>query len=137
MAQGRGGDGDLSAVTYERLSDEFAKVHLSPGRALHIFTGPDRGGPHDHPFSIEAEVLSGGYVERIWSPHTMGHVDCVRNPGDRFTIPAWRIHEIVALPTGECVTMARYGEAYRKTRFWRFDRAIVESRAWDEDWPTP
>jgi hypothetical protein len=114
------------------MSDEFEKWHLGDGRVLHRFTGPDRGGPHDHQFAIDIEVLTGGYTERVWQPDGSSKT-VERRSGDRFRIEAEHIHEIVSLTNGDCLTIAEYGSPVRECRFWRFDGA-PRSRAWHERW---
>lgn len=120
-------------IRYERMSAEFEKWHLE-GRSLHHFTGPDRGGPHDHPFDFETTILSGGYVERIYQPDGQWQ-DVKRLPGTSHTVAAECVHEIITVPPEGCWTLCAYGEHARETRFWDFTSGEPRSRAWHEGWP--
>ena len=118
-------------ATVERMSDEFVKFHLGDGRALHFFTGPDRGGPHDHPWPFVSQVLLGSYVERAYRPDGTSEL-IHRHRGDVFRVAATHIHEIAELPEGECLTLVQAGPVEREVRFWRFDVGQPQSRAWHE-----
>jgi hypothetical protein len=121
-------------IRHERMSNEFEKFHLGDGRVLHHFTDVDRGGPHDHPWSFTSHVLSGGYVERVYTHNSEGWTseEIHRRPGDTFSIAAEHIHEIVHLPEGQCWTIVSAGPNERETRFWQFGEQ-VKSRPWHQD----
>jgi hypothetical protein len=125
----------------ERMNDAFTKYHLNrEGEApwpfrpvLHHFTQPDYGDPHDHPWSFTSFVMSGGYVEEVFSiTNGVWRSEIVhRLPGTSHHVLATHIHRIIDLPEGECWTMVLGGPHERETRFWRFGEHI-ESRAWHE-----
>lgn len=126
----------------EIMSNEFTKYHIQglpfPG-SFHHFTGTDKAGPHDHPFSFTTYILSGGYVERIytvedgvWGSHTRE-----RKPGTAHKVEAECIHEIIELPKGECWTLIIPGPHVRTTRYWRFNENGISFREWYEKDFTP
>jgi hypothetical protein len=123
-----------SIVRVERMSPAFIKYHLDDGGALHRFVRPEpHADPHDHPWSFETTILSGGYLEEVFTfkPDGSWRSACVeREPGSRHWIEASHIHRIVALPLGECWTLVRAGPHERKTMFWRFGDT-VQHRAWN------
>jgi hypothetical protein len=123
-----------SIVRAERMSPAFVKYHLDDGRVLHRFVRPEpHADPHDHPWSFETTILSGGYIEEVFTFQPDGawrsaFVD--RHPHSRHWIDASHIHRIVALPLGESWTLVRAGPHERKTMFWRFGDT-VQQRAWN------
>ena len=121
-------------VRAERMSPAFVKYHLDDGRALHRFTRPEpHANPHDHPWGFETTILSGGYVEEVFTllPGGGWQSDFVeRAPGSRHLIDADHIHRIVSLPCGESWTLVRAGPHERQTLFWRFGD-MVQRRAWN------
>ena len=121
-------------VRVERMSPAFVKYHLDDGRALHRFVRPEpHAHPHDHPWSFETTILSGGYVEEVFTFDTDGSWRSAfveRLPWSRHWISASHIHRIVALPHGECWTVVRADRHERKTLFWRFGDK-VQRRAWN------
>jgi len=121
-------------VRAERMSPAFLKCHLDDGRALHRFGRPEpHAHPHDHPWSFETTILSGGYVEEVFSilPDGSWRSTFVeRLPGSRYWIEAGHIHRIVSLPQGESWTIVRAGPHVRQTCFWRFGET-VQRRAWN------
>lgn len=120
----------------ERMSDAFHKFHLSDGRALHRFTaGEPDAEPHDHPGRLEIEILAGSYVEQVFDPDTWSSKLIVRYRGTRHVIEPQHIHRIPRLLEADCWTLCRYGPHVRESRFWRWT-GRVESRAWNEAWPT-
>lgn len=132
-------------IIKETLHEGFTKYHLNsdgeegwPLRpVLHRFTLPDVGYPHDHPFDIDVHVLIGSYIEEIYEiiDHMTWYITLVeRKHGDRFIIPASRIHKMVRLPEGECWTCCEYGIKTRDTRFWRYEDGQIQSRTWGEEW---
>lgn len=126
----------MREVKFESMSGVFHKIHVQGAPScfvLHEFTGPDEGDPHDHPFDIEVTILKGGYIERIWSIEGH-HADFHRVPGDSFTIPHDRIHRIVALMDGPCLTLASYGPWVRDSGFWQFRGDGSWRKPWNGDW---
>jgi hypothetical protein len=121
-------------VRAERMSPAFIKYHLDDGRALHRFVRPEPdAAPHDHPWCFETTILSGGYVEEVFTllPDGSWRSTFVeRVPGSRHWIAGSHIHRIVHLPQGECWTIVRAGPHERKTFFWRFGDT-VRHRAWN------
>ena len=127
-------------MTLERMSDHFTKLHLAVGTTpltLHHFTGPDTGDPHDHPFAFTTTILAGGYIEEVWRLGEAGWSSRLvhREPGSSHRVGARRIHRIVELLRGECVTSVVWhseGVQRRQPRFWRFRNGVMWSRRWDE-----
>lgn len=125
-------------IGIEKMSEEFTKYHLQGlpfGAVIHRFTAVDKGSPHDHPFAFTSFILSGGYVEKVFSVRDDGTwtTELVsRLPGTVHTVEAAHIHQIVELPVGECYTLIIPQEKVREPRFWKFDEAGCESRAWFE-----
>lgn len=123
-----------SIVRGERMSPAFIKYHLDDGGALHRFVRPEpHADPHDHPWSFETTILSGGYIEEVFTFQPGGGWRSVlveRQSGSRHWIEAGHIHRIVALPLGECWTLVRAGPPERDTLFWRFGDT-VQRRAWN------
>jgi hypothetical protein len=121
---------------HERMNDQFEKWHilgLPFECAIHHFTGPDQGDPHDHPFNFTSHILAGGYTEEVFSP-TGAAALVYRHPGTAHQVRATHIHRIIDLPLGDCWTLILAGPHERETRFWRFSDGI-QSRAWHEsDW---
>jgi hypothetical protein len=118
----------------ERMSPAFIKYHLDDGRALHRFVRPEpHVHPHDHPWHFETTILSGGYVEEVFTflPDGRWRSEFVeRVAGSRHRIEASHIHRIVSLPQGESWTIVQAGPHERKTLFWRFGET-VQHRAWN------
>ena len=121
-------------VGAERMSPAFVKYHLDDGRVLHRFTRPEPfANPHDHPWPFQTEVLSGGYIEEVFTIRIDGSWFSelvTRVPGKIYEISANHIHRIVGLPAGECWTLVRAGRQERTTQFWRFSE-IVQRRVWN------
>lgn len=121
-------------VRVERMSPAFVKYHLDDGRALHRFTRPEpHADPHDHPWSFETTILSGGYLEEIFTLLPEGgwrSAFVERAPGSHHAIAADHIHRIVGLPSGESWTLVKAGPHVRRTLFWRFGDT-VRHRAWN------
>lgn len=124
----------VAIVRVERMSPAFVKYHLDDGRALHRFVRAEpHADPHDHPWSFETTIVSGGYVEEVFTfdPDGRWRSELVeRQPGSRHRIAATHIHRIVALPEGESWTLVRAGPHERRTLFWRFAE-VVQRRAWN------
>ncbi len=116
------------------MSRAFLKCHLDDGRALHRFVQPEPDAhPHDHPWSFETTILSGGYVEELFTILPNGKWQSAyveRLPNSRHRIKATHIHRIVSLPQGESWTIVEAGPHERTTFFWRFGETI-RRRAWN------
>lgn len=125
----------------ERMSDQFTKVNFQIGKfsfALHHFTGPDIGHPHDHPFAFTTTILKGGYIEEVWKKNgnywwsTMIH----RKPGTSHRVEAGDIHKIISLPEGECVTSVEwedFGEDRKDVYFYKLVNLEMFRRKFDSD----
>ena len=124
-------------VHTERLSDGFLKLHLPDG-PLHIFTQPDLGYPHDHPWPFTTHIIEGGYTEEVYTLHADGtHSMQVieRRPGTSHKVLASTVHRIVSLPAGFCVTQVRPGLMERTSGFYDFRPDGIYHRLWHEaDW---
>lgn len=123
----------------EKLSNEFTKHHLElTGKnghvfrpVIHHFTDPDKGGPHDHPWNFTTHILKGGYIERRYFINPDGTWYTEDKPyeeGTSHRIEAGHIHEIIALPFGECYTMVIADWPPKQWRFWQFEESGVKSR---------
>lgn len=134
--------------TIEQMSAEFTKYHLNPeGSApwpfrpvLHHFTATDVDGPHDHPWPFQTFILSGGYVEEVFTiadDGTWSSEIIHRRANTAHRVEATHIHRIVELPQGDCWTLILPSPAERESRFWRFDADGVSSRAWHQTEFTP
>lgn len=126
-------------IRHEPMSPIFDKFHIEGlqfGAVIHHFTEPDTGDPHDHPFDFTTHILSGGYIERVYSiDSTDGdfrYKDIHRKPGAAHAVKATDIHQIISLPDGECFTLMIPGPWKRKSGFWRFDEDGVKFREWDQ-----
>jgi hypothetical protein len=127
-------------VRAERMSDAFVKFHLSnlpPYAVMHEFTAPDNGDPHDHPFSADITVVSGGYVEEVFDLATGASGTIERKPGDSFRNDAGKIHRIIALPTGRCLTLFVPGEHERTPGFYQWRDGKPWHRFWHDQDFTP
>ena len=127
-------------IRTERMSGQFIKLHFEVGMhpvTLHHFTGPDAGDPHDHPYAFTTTILAGGYIEEVWRHGKGGWSSRLvhREPGSSHRVGARRIHRIVELPQGECVTSVVWHSddvRRRQPRFWRYRNGVMWSRRWDE-----
>ena len=126
----------MISLHHERMNGAFEKQHvvgLPVPLALHRFTEPDRGDPHDHPWGFTSFIVSGGYVEEVFTllPGGAWTSALVRRvPGTAHHVPATHIHRIVELPAGECWTCIIAGSVERESRFWRFAEGQIMSRPW-------
>lgn len=120
------------------MSPAFVKYHLDDGRVLHRFTRPEPyANPHDHPWPFQTEILSGGYIEEVFTirPDGSWFSNLVsRVPGAVFEIKAKHIHRIVGLPDGESWTLVRAGNHERATLFWRFGETVQRRRCGARKW---
>lgn len=120
-------------AAHERMSPAFEKLHLGDGVAMHHFTQEEpHADPHSHPADFTTTILTGGYVEEVFTITDQGWTSELieRLPGHTYEIAAEHIHRIVSLPEGECWTLVSMGTHRRTTRFWRFG-AEVMVRDWD------
>lgn len=130
---------EAPSIRVEVMSPTMTKFHvlgLGFDLVLHRFTGPDEGDPHDHPFSFEAHVLRGMYVEERFAPEgalslwTRDQSDCPR------IVQARDIHRITHVVGPECWTAILPGPKVRESYFWNFDGPTPRSRHWSEpDFP--
>ncbi len=125
-------------IETEIMSDELTKHHIKElpfDAVIHHFTATDKGSPHDHPFAFTSHILSGGYIERVYTVDENGlwaREYIFRKAGTVHTIEATHIHEIVELPDDECYTLIIPHEKVREWRCWKFDENESVSRAWWE-----
>lgn len=131
------------AVHAERMNDGFLKVHTPEG-PLHVFTQPDLGHPHDHPWPFTTHIIEGGYVEEVYTIHADGShsMEVVeRRPGTSHHVEAGTVHRIISLPMGFCLTKARPGTTERTSGFYDFRPDGIFHRYWHEEqwqrWPRP
>lgn len=119
------------------MSEHFVKFHLHNlpfDAVIHHFTSIS-DEIHDHPFAFTSHILSGGYVEKVYTVEPGGNWTSefvCRKPGTVHTVEAEHIHKIVYLPEGECWTLILPQEKTREPRFWKFDGNGSQSRAWYE-----
>lgn len=129
---------DESVVRREDMNEVFTKFHLNNGQVLHRFTQSDaEEPPHDHPFNFTSHILSGGYVEEVFTVHPDGthSIERVeRKPGTSHRVLATTIHRLVDLPTGECLTLIEPGPLERVSGFYSFLPEGNFRRNWDGDW---
>jgi len=95
-------------VQTETMFPDFTKYWMEIGKfkiCLHHFTGPDPGPAHDHPLGFWTTIVKGGYIEEIWDEDKGVWYEMHRKPGQHFYVPSIRIHRILSLPDGECITM--------------------------------
>ena len=128
----------MITVREEVMNEFFRKAFIDgvvPNETLiyHIFSGPENGDFHDHPFDIQIRVVHGGYAEEV-----LGQDGYIRKEnhvaGDQFTIKAEHIHRIVAMTSDGCVTEVKYGPKTQEPGFWRVDEdGIWIRRQWNEE----
>lgn len=129
----------MTNVREERMGGHFVKYHLDdlpPYAVLHRFTAPDHGDPHDHPFSADSLIISGGYIEEVYSldgTMTVEH----RKPGETVHVAADKIHRIIELPEGDCLTLFVPGPHERKSGFYRWEDGKAMHRFHDQSDFTP
>lgn len=126
-------------IIEEKMNDVFTKYHLMglPFNAvIHKFSEKDKNEHiHDHPWSFTSYVLKGSYVERVYTIEN-GKVefkDVLREEGCSHFVPAELIHEIIALPQGECYTLVKPNSFERETHFWKFENGDIFNKRWDEN----
>ena len=120
----------------EVMWEGMKKVHLhGEGWVNHAFTLPDLGDPHHHPYTCVSRIIWGSYLEEIYGPD--GLIETVhRKPDDEFEIPHDRIHRIVHLPEGFCITAYKpLSEKVQEPGFFRWEGGRMFYRQWDApDW---
>lgn len=124
----------MLTIREERMSGAMTKYHVGGLRrsvVFHRFEDIDRGDCHDHPFSLDIKIISGGYIERIWNRDGRSW-EYRREPGDSFIIPATHIHLMIELLDGPCETMIMPGPWERKSGFWQFRQDGSYFREWDQ-----
>jgi len=124
--------------TEEKLSDEFTKHHIGFKNlpvVIHQFTDIDKGPPHDHPATFRTHILKGSYLEFIYkkTKHGWKNVYKLRKTGDSFIIRANHIHQIVALPQGECWTVSIGPKPTQTWGFYEFRADGAYKRAHDQE----
>lgn len=115
------------------MSAGFLKLH--PGLLTHVFTAPDTGDFHDHPWGFVTHVVAGGYVEEVVVPQPDGSYRIKvfhREPGTSHRVEAGTVHRVVALPRGFCVTRVEPGRPERTSGFNRLAGTHVWHRYWHE-----
>lgn len=104
---------------------------LPVAAVFHTLSEPDtEGSIHDHPFSFTSFVISGGYVEKIWYKFEEGYRTSIveRKPGSSHRVEADTIHQILALPNGECHTLILPEAKTREPGFYKFENGKVYHR---------
>ena len=106
----------------EEMAPFFVKHYIEGlpiPAAFHSFSDIDHGDPHDHPWAFTSFIVAGGYVEEVFdrdgTSHFVEHL-----PGESFRVEANHIHRVVALPRGECTTIAIPGPEVQKSGFYQF-----------------
>jgi len=131
----------MKLIHTETMSAQFQKLHMTVGKfplTLHHFTGPDKDGPHDHPFAFTTNILAGGYVEQVWKrrkgywqPYVIA-----RPAGTSHLVEADCIHRIIELPEGECITSVVWHDQAvdrRETCFYELREGVMWKRQWNEN----
>jgi len=121
-------------IRNEKMSDEFEKHHIEGlpfSAVIHHFTAPDKAGAHDHPFGFTTHILKGSYVERRYSKEGR-YVDLHRKQGSSHNVDSTTIHEIIALPDGDCYTIITPGQWEREPGFWKFENGKAYFKQWNE-----
>lgn len=130
----------MAVTVREEVMNEFFKKVFVEGilekpMIYHIFSGPERGDFHDHPFSIWATVLRGWYDEEVRSAKSSEVHWNRRQEGERFLIKPTHIHRIVDMHPEGCVTQVSYGPWRRTPGFWQFRKDGPYFREWNvEEW---
>lgn len=120
---------------HEPMGPHFNKYHVEGlpfPMVLHHFTAPDHGDPHDHPWGFYSYVIYGGYVEEIFDIETGKSFTTQRAKGDNFWIPSNRIHKVVELPMGECLTAIVPGPTEQTSGFYQFREDGTYHRFWHD-----
>ena len=120
---------------HERMAPHMLKIHVPPDAApgvLHLFTAPDHGPHHDHPWPFRSTVIYGGYREEVLHPD--GRCEVIhRHPGDTFEIGPSHVHRIIDLPAGECLTFIEVlGPKVQEPGFYEWRDGVMHHRYWHE-----
>lgn len=122
-------------MRYERMAPHMLKIHVPanhPAGVLHLFTAPDFGPHHDHPWHFRSTIIHGGYDEERMYPD--GRCEIIqRRPGDVFEVSPEHVHRIVHLPEGECLTFIEVlGPKVQEPGFFEWQDGRMWSRLWHE-----
>jgi len=109
---------------------------------FHVVHDVDTGPPHNHPFSLVANVVVGGYIETIWILQPGGgylvYHGIERKPGTSHQIDANTIHLITGLPMGFSITYAEPDRNPVKQLWHHFqpqeDGSVLRSANWNGPW---
>jgi len=109
---------------------------------FHVVHDVDTGPPHNHPFSLVANVVVGGYIETIWILQPSGgylvYHGIERKPGTSHQIDANTIHLITGLPMGFSITYAEPDRNPVKQPWHHFqpqeDGSVLRSANWNGPW---
>ena len=109
----------------EHLHDDFAKIY-QPGiwNPFHVLSAPDFGWPHDHPFSLDLDIVIGGYEEEVYSLQPDGTWSMEvfeRRAGTSHRVEAGTIHRIVEHYKGFTVSYAKPGPYEQDWHHFRAD----------------
>ena len=123
------------AYRHERMGPHMLKVHVPRDAAegvLHLFTAPDHGAHHSHPWRFRSTVIHGGYDEELL--HADGRLEIIhRRPGDSFEVAPDHLHRIVHLPEGECLTFIEVlGDKVQEPGFFEWRDGRMWRRLWHE-----
>ena len=121
-------------IRYEQMSDIFHKMHLGDTSAVHFFSGPDLGDPHDHPWNFTSEVLVGGYIEEVFDPMTGQSFTVEHREGQKFYVPYQRIHRIVELLAPVVITRVWAEHPVNNPAFWKWEGGVAYKRHGYGDW---
>ena len=121
-------------ISYEKMSDIFHKVHLGDTSAVHFFSGPDYGDPHDHPWNFKSTILVGGYVEERFDYLTGECYRAIRREGDTFYVPYQTIHRIVELLAPVVITRVWAEHPVNDPAFWKWEGGVAYKRHQGGEW---
>lgn len=133
----------MLSIREEIMSNEFTKNHIiglvdensNPLDAvLHMFTGIDKGDPHDHPYSFRSMVLSGWYEEEIYyiENNSICRENKTRRQGETFMIHHSHVHRIIDIHSSGCNTIILPEEKAQEPGFWKFENGKAYRRQWNE-----
>ncbi|RYD50949.1 MAG: hypothetical protein EOP52_11100 [Sphingobacteriales bacterium] len=119
----------MITIQQEKMRRGFEKFHIRglPFNAvIHTFSVTDNGVIHDHPFAFTTHILKGSYIERIYqgvdASGTVLFEEIKRETGSSHRVEASCIHELIALPDGDCWTIITPENWEREPGFWKFDQ---------------
>jgi len=130
----------MAHLEHEIMSEAFEKWHIrgigDNNKALHVFTQPDNGYAHNHPFDFTTHILEGSYIEEVWhiSKDTGKYfsVEIERKAGTMHKVHANTIHLITEIPQGKCITLCTYGEWKQQPGFYKFENGKAYYKQWNE-----